>query len=47
MEFFGRLFSLTATIISALVASSPSTSASVENFQMPRSERSSVAFMMS
>ena len=33
-----------ATIISALVASSPSTSATVENFQMPRIERSSVAF---
>ena len=36
-----------ATIISALVASSPSTSATVENFQMPRIERSSVAFRMS
>ncbi len=36
-----------ATIISALVASSPSTSATVENFQMPRIERSSVAFRIS
>src|SRR6185369_9243090 len=36
-----------ATIISALVASWPSTSATVENFQMPRSERSSVAFRIS
>ena len=36
-----------ATIISALVASSPSTSATVENFQIPRIERSSVALRTS
>src|SRR5262249_51543112 len=36
-----------ATIISALGASWPATWATVENFQMPRSERSSVAFRIS